>query len=204
MDKALRLRFKHVNILLVLAILAINGYILVSPLLPRLDLWWRQRQTAAVAGLPYKTRLDKSSPQAGGRSQTPSDNRLVIPKIALDDHIYVGTDPHLVNRGVWNKSNTSSPSKGGNSVIIAHRFNYTGTPNFYSLDKVSPGDKVVVYWQSKEYDYTVKSSKIVEPTDIAVENQTAQAQLTLYTCTPLWSSKQRLVVVAALDKGQKL
>jgi LPXTG-site transpeptidase (sortase) family protein len=196
--------FKQANIILVLAILAIDGYVLVSPLLPRLDLWKRQHQTAAVAGLPYKTRLDKSSSRAAQRSQPPSDNRLIIPKIALDDHIYVGTDPHLVNRGVWNKSNTSTPPKGGNSVIIAHRFNYTGTPNFYSLDKVLPGDKVVVYWQSKEYDYTVKSSNVVEPTDIAVENQTAQPQLTLYTCTPLWSSKQRLVVVATLDKGQNI
>jgi LPXTG-site transpeptidase (sortase) family protein len=196
--------YKKANSLLVLAIVLINGYILISPLLPQLELWKRKHQTAAVAGLPYKTRLDKSSPQAARRGQPPSDNRLIIPKIALDDHINVGANPHLVNLGVWNKSNTSSPPRGGNSVIIAHRFNYTGTPNFYSLDKVSVGDKVVIYWQSKEYDYTVKSSKVVPPTDVAVEDQTAQPQLTLYTCTPLWNSKQRLVVVATLDKGQNI
>ena len=114
-------------------IIFINGYTLLAPLWPQLDLWKRQHQTAAVAGLPYKTKLDKKSPQAPQRAPIPSDDRLVIPAIALNAHIYTGTGAYLINLGVWARPNTSTPPSGSNTVMVAHRYNYTGATNFYSL-----------------------------------------------------------------------
>ena len=60
-------------------------------------------------------------------------------------------------------------------------------------------NKIAVFWQDKEYTYTVKSVNVVPPTDLAVEAPTQDAQLTLFTCTPVWLPENRLVVVAGLD-----
>ncbi|HSX17857.1 MAG TPA: hypothetical protein VLE51_00675, partial [Candidatus Saccharimonadales bacterium] len=104
-EKSLR----RANFLLAFLIVAINLYILASPLLPQIDLWRRKHQAAAVAGLPYKTKLDKSPSTATKRAEIPSDNRLIVPKLALNEHIYVGASPYLVNKGVWARPNTSIP-----------------------------------------------------------------------------------------------
>src|SRR5436190_85699 len=114
--------WRQANYLLVTLILIVNGYLVIAPLWPKFDLWKRRHQAAAVSGLPYQTKLDKSSPQVIKRAQIPADNRLIIPKIALNEHIYAGTNAHLVNQGVWDKTQTSIPPKGSNTVMAAHRF----------------------------------------------------------------------------------
>ncbi len=195
------LNYKYLNYGLIGLILVINCYLVVSPFLPQLDLWKRKHNTATVAGLPYKTKLDKKSTASAKRVDTPTDNRLVIPSLALNQHIYTGSGAYLVNLGVWARPSTSTPPNGSNTVMIAHRFTYNGPSTFYSLDKIIAGDKVVVYWQAKEYDYTVSDTKTVDATDLAVEDPTPNPILTLYTCTPLWTAepKYRIVVTATLD-----
>src|SRR5438105_2722740 len=96
-----RLGWRHINYLMAVLIIIIDGYIAISPILPQFDLWWRKHHTAAVAGLPYKTRLAKNSPVEIQRAATPTDNRLVIPSLALNEHIYIGSGAYLVNLGVW-------------------------------------------------------------------------------------------------------
>ena len=93
-----------------------------------------------------------------------------------------------------------TPDRGGNTVLIGHRFTYT-TPRgvFYYLNKVKLNDEIGLWWNNKEYLYRVSGIKEVKPTDTAVENATTQPQLTLFTCTPLWLPKDRLVVVAQLE-----
>jgi|SRR3989344_350100 len=192
-----RSRLKYANWLLVFLIIAINSYVLLSPLVPQFELWWRKQQTKAVGGLPYKTSLESGN---NNRKDIPSDNRVVIPKIALDEQIWQGSSPKLLNKGVWARPATSTPPDGSNTVLTGHRFTYDGPATFYSLDKVVKGDKIVLYWQGKEYDYTVTETKVVPPEAIEIEKATKDKQLTVYTCTPLWSAKNRLVVVAKLDE----
>lgn len=189
--------------MLVAMIIAINGYILVAPFTPQFSLWLRKHRTQSVAGLPYKTNLDKNSGKNKTRAAIPADNRLVIPKLALNEHIYVGTNPHLVNKGVWARPNASTPPQKSNTVLVGHRFTYDGPATFYSLDKVTTGDPIIVYWQGKEYDYRVATTKVVPPTAVEVEAPSGAPELTVYTCTPLWSATNRLVVVAKLtNQGQ--
>jgi len=201
MYKLSKPQLKHFNLFLICLILLIDGYILVSPALPQLELWQRKHQTAAVAGLPYKTKLDKKSPATDKRTAIPADNRLVIPKIALNQHIYTGDHAYLVNLGVWARPNASTPPQGSNTVMVAHRFTYLGPATFYSLGSLSVGDPVVVYWQGKEYDYRVDNKKTVAATDLSVEDPSSKPELTLYTCTPLWTAdpKYRIVVTASLE-----
>src|SRR6185312_776809 len=180
--------WRRLNYLMAAVIIIVDGYIAVSPILPRLDLWRRRHAVAAVAGLPYKTNLDKTPTVGVKRKPVPTDDRLVIPSLAIDQKILSGKNPYIVNLGVWARPNTSTPPEGSNTVLVAHRFTYKGPSIFYSLGDLKKGDKVVVYWSGKEYDYTVSGNRIVDGTDLAVEDPTNNSQLTLYTCAPLWTA----------------
>lgn len=130
-------------------------------------------------------------------SSIPSDNRLVIPKIGVDNSIVEGKDDRALLRGIWHLPNTSTPDKGGNTVLTGHRFQYLAGPRtLYLLDQMKVGDIVIVYWQGKEYDYSIKERRIVNPDAVEILNNTDTPRLTIFTCTPLFSTKQRLVLIA--------
>ncbi|MDD5567338.1 MAG: sortase [Patescibacteria group bacterium] len=130
------------------------------------------------------------------------ENILVIPKIDVNIKIVEGETQEALDQGAWRMPTTSTPDKGGNTVISAHRFKYLPPNNatFYLLDKLSRGDRLFVYWQGKEYEYVVVESKVVEPTEISILDNTPDNRLTLFTCTPLFTTDKRLVVIGALTK----
>lgn len=127
----------------------------------------------------------------------PTENTLVIPQIGVDGSVVEGASIDVLKSGFWHRPNTSTPEKGGNTVIIGHRFLYkTGPKTFYGLDKLNEGDEFALFWEGKEYIYRVFEKKLIEPTEVSIEANTEEPMLTLYTCTPLWTAKQRLVVRA--------
>jgi len=130
----------------------------------------------------------------------PKDNRLVIPKIGVNAKIVEGSNENVMYRGVWHIPNTSSPDKGGNTVISGHRFQYRPPNNttFYLLDKLGKGDYLIVYWQGKEYDYKVTKTMVVGPKESSLLENTTKPILSLFTCTPLFTTKQRLFVIGEL------
>lgn len=196
--------FGLINIALVLAILLINAYILLDPFLPKLKLFYRKKQFASVQNIPYKTNLKGSESVNNKRKDVPKDMRVVIPSIALDEHIYEGTNPRIIDKGVWARPQGSTPDQGSNTVLVGHRFNYSKAASFYNLDKVKVGDYILVYWHEKEYNYQVTSTFVVAPTEVSVEAPSVAPQVTLYTCTPLWTAKDRLVLKATLINPEVL
>jgi len=139
------------------------------------------------------------------REPAPADmqNRLIIPAMLLDQPINEGKDMSALKNGPWRLPQTSTPSKGSNTVIVGHRFTYSNPHGaFYHLDKVRAGDEIGIYWQNKKYLYRVAKSEVVPANRISVEAPTGKAQLTLYTCAPLWWPKDRLVVTAVLEDKQ--
>ena len=127
-------------------------------------------------------------------------NRLLMPQIGVSMPIFESDSVNTLLKGGWLFPGTSTPDKGGNTVVFGHRFRYLPpiSNTFYSLDKINIGDTFTVTWQGKVYTYKVKEKKIIEPTDFSVLNQTPEAEITLITCAPLFSTKQRLVVVGSL------
>lgn len=153
---------------------------------------------------PYPTRLAGSSllpniPEANRPKATtiPKENRLVIPKIGVNVEIVEGADERSLSRGIWHLPQTSTPDRGGNTVLTGHRFQYLAGPRtLYLLDQMQPDDLIIVYWRGKEYDYQVKERRIVNPNAVDIIEETAEPQLTVFTCTPVFSTKQRLVLFA--------
>jgi LPXTG-site transpeptidase (sortase) family protein len=133
------------------------------------------------------------------KKERPKDNRLIIPQMQLNAPVVESENKEVLDVGLWRRPKTSNPELGGNTVIVGHRFLYNvnnTTDTFYLLDKLVVGDKFTLFWNQKDYTYEVTEVKIVDKTAIEIENPTSSNQLTLYTCTPVWSAEQRLVVIA--------
>jgi LPXTG-site transpeptidase (sortase) family protein len=182
------------NILSVVIVLVI-AFVLLSPFAAAAELWWKKR-TDPHHGYAYKSQLLKSSPDNKKLKNIPQDNRLVMPQIQLDAPINEGRYYNTLNKGLWHRPGTGDPLTGGNTVIAGHRFTYQGASILFNLDKIREGDVLIVYWQHKEYDYKVARVLTASPLDLSIEQNTAGRLLTIYTCTPLWSSKERLVIQA--------
>ena len=194
MKKHESMRLKTINDGLTLFVAVLAVYILLSPFIPRLTFWEKQHTGVVKALNKVITQVEKK------HAPFPTDNRIIIPSMALDEHIYESNSEYILSKGVWRRPLSSTPDKGGNTVIIGHRFTYHNSAVFYNLDKVKLNDNLAVYWNHEMYTYTVRSVFVVTPTEIALENNTMDPILTLYTCTPLWTSKQRLVVQASLTR----
>jgi LPXTG-site transpeptidase (sortase) family protein len=189
-------KLRKFNNLLSFLVIGLGIYIAIIPALPAIELWWKQRSGVHI---PYSGALaDASVNGAKDNKPIPKENRLVIPTIAVDEEIKEGSNIGVIDSGdVWHRPNSSDDLNFSNTVIVGHRFTYTSPyGTFYHLDKLKPGDTMAVYWHEKEYVYKVVETKVVEPSDINVESASSEARLTLYTCTPIWSAKQRLVVIA--------
>ena len=179
------------NILTVIAVI-LGVYITITPFLPQLS--WQfnhNRQARAVQAAVHQ--------QTNRHTPVPEANQLLIPRLGMQEVIHTGPTTAELSKGVWLIPNTSTPDRDSNTVVIGHRFTYAGPAVFYFLDKVQVNDPIVIDWDHREYTYKVQAIDIVPPTDISVEAPTTKAMLTLYTCTPLWTAQNRLVIHASLE-----
>ncbi|GAC1391965.1 MAG: hypothetical protein NVSMB46_06430 [Candidatus Saccharimonadales bacterium] len=184
------------NILSILLIILV-AYVLASPIIGNVS-FYLHKKFQKNHGYVYKTRLQTNQNSHDELKNIPKDNRIVIPTMNLDLPIREGKSPYTLSKGLWHAPDTGNPLLGGNMVILGHRFTYNGPSYLFNLDKVKIGDKYSVYWQQKEYIYEVKNITIVSPYDLSIIAPTAKPRITIYTCTPLWTSKQRLVVQSEL------
>lgn len=165
-------------------------YILLMPFWPLLSLYLKKMSSA------QPPLINISATHPANHTDIPAANTLVIPKLYLSARINEGQTLAALRNGVWHRPGTGSPDSGGNTVIAGHRFTYSGQAVFYNLDKLAVGDRAVVFWRGREYDYQISEIKTVGPLASEIEAPTQQPVLTLYTCTPLWSAKNRLIIVA--------
>lgn len=183
-----------INNILTLIVLGLGLYIIFAPLLPQADYWVKEKSPLKR----WTSEADEIVEAAGG---TIGSDRLFIPKLGLSEIIYNGAKEPL-SKGVIHRPSTSTPDKGGNTVLVGHRFMYDVRGVFYHLDKLKVGDAISVHWFPGKYDYKVTEIREVTPDQIEIEGPTDTNVLTLYTCTPLWTAKNRLVVRAELQAGQ--
>lgn len=199
--------FGIVRILIVLALL----YFIVDPFLPEI-----QYRIRKLFNIPYKTEEyevqekkegieNKNKDEINEQNEEPDNeqvgNRLIIESIGVDVAIVEGNSDKVLSLGAWRRPKTSTPDKGGNTVITGHRYQYFPPSNktFYNLDKLNAGDEIKVIWNGVEYLYTVSDTKVVEPDQIEIEENTKEPILTLYTCHPLFTAKNRFVVISKLQ-----
>ena len=123
--------------------------------------------------------------------------RLQIPALNVDAPVVQGDGWEQLKKGVGQHIGSSDPGQDGNVVLSAHDDVYGEL--FRNLDKLQPGDQVVVYTQQRQYVYIVDRTEIVEPTAVEVMASSGAPTVTLISCYPYLVDKQRIVVFARLQ-----
>ena len=151
---------------------------------------------------------------------------LRIPRLGEDYTRVVleGTQEEQLSQGPGHYVGSAMPGEEGNVALAGHRVG-KGSP-FLELDAMRPGDPVVVETADSWFVYRVlgdpatgdvdadpsgipgmqivspSAVEVVSPTpDAAASAAPSGAYLTLTTCHPRYSARQRLVVHARLDGG---
>jgi len=189
-------KWQKVNSVLSVAVFLLAIYIMSMPFLPELELLLNQNQDK-TQGFVYQS---KAAEDAGVDEESlkpvPEGNRIVIPAINVDSEVLEGEDINVLHNGkTWRRPQTSNPQKGGNTVIVAHRYFGQGKNTFYHLNKLSVGDEIVIFWEGEEHMYKIDNVFETNPENIAIEDNTEDDMLTLYTCSGL-SAERRFVVTA--------
>jgi sortase A len=153
---------------------------------------------------------------------TPTASAAPVPPVELGSGIAVLRIPRLgdwndrppvvvegvstadLKKGPGHIPGTALPGEVGNVVLSGHRTTY-GAP-FERFDELQPGDAVVVETRDTWFTYTVTGTRIVRPSAIEVTYPVpgdraatpSRRLLTMTTCHPRFSARQRMVVSAEL------
>ncbi|HTE22211.1 MAG TPA: class E sortase [Candidatus Limnocylindria bacterium] len=180
---------RQVNNGLSLLVIGLCLYILLAPLWPQATLRLKDAPPLVVAE-------EKVGPKRP--DPPPKENTLVVPRMKLQQTVFESqTGYPALNKGIWHHPQSGTPGRGKNTVLIGHRFTYGGPAVFYHLDRVRAGDQIVLYWQQKRHAYTVEKVLVVPPSATDIEKADVGGErLTIYTCTPLLTARDRLVIQA--------
>ena len=111
------------------------------------------------------------------------------------DNIYFGDSVNILKQGIGTSSLYDIPGDKDKVVLSGHN-----TGIFKNLSNLKNGNKIVIETNYAKFEYTVKTSKIVNETDL--NSLEKDYDLILYTCYPnkeLYGNK-RLIIYAKLDK----
>lgn len=124
---------------------------------------------------------------------------LRVPAIGVDAVVFEGVDVETLRKGPGHIPGTALPGQPGNAVISGHRTTY-GRP-FFDFDLLTPGDRIEVETAIGTHVYEVRELQVVAPTDVWVTDPRPGGWLTLTTCNPKFSARERLIVFAELVDG---
>lgn len=125
--------------------------------------------------------------------------RIRIPEIGVDKIVVEGVSLPALKKGPGHYPDTPLPGQEGNASIAGHRTTY-GAP-FNRVDELEAGDEIFVETVQGEFRYLVEDTEIVRPSQVEVLEDKDDNRLTLTSCHPKYSARERIVVVAQLAPG---
>ncbi|MBK5287244.1 MAG: class E sortase [Acidimicrobiia bacterium] len=149
------------------------------------------RARAPVSGTTTTTRPAPPPPEGD------AVGFIKIPKIGVDDVVVQGISVPDLRKGPGHYPDSPMPGQLGNAAIAGHRTTY-GAP-FNRLDELAPNDPITIITPAGTFRYLVTEQLIVTKTQVEVLDPTPDATLTLTTCHPKYSARQRLIIKARLD-----
>jgi sortase A len=171
-----------------------------------------------MLGYPFYTNLYQDRQQSRLRSQFASAQferdyrsrslevgdaltRIKIPKIGVDVVVVEGVTAAALRAGAGHYPHTPLPCEGGNVGIAGHRTTY-GKP-FSNIDRLEKGDTIILETPVATCTYEVDGPPtFTTPKDTrVVANDPSSSKLTLTSCHPKHSAKQRIIVKATLAQG---
>jgi len=151
-----------------------------------------------------------SGPQEQVITAVDTNFSIVIPKIGASAKVFPNVDPAnpdeflpILLKGVAHAKGSVFPGYKGTTYLFAHstdnwwdvgRYNAV----FYLLKDLQPGDKIVIFFEGKRFDYSVEKNLITDADDTSLleNSHDTPEQLVLQTCWPPGTAWKRLFVVA--------
>jgi sortase A len=127
---------------------------------------------------------------------------IKISRLGLDMVFVQGAGEDALRLGPGHYIETPLPGQGGNVAIAGHRTTYLHP--FWALNEMRKGDLIILQTSAGVFQYKVIWVKVTSPTDIWVLKPTQKPSLTLTTCNPRFSARQRLDVRAEQVSGPGL
>jgi sortase A len=124
--------------------------------------------------------------------------RLQIPALKIDAPIVQGDGWEQLKKGVGQHIGSTNPGEQGNLVLSAH--NDIFGEIFRDLDRLRPGDLVIVFTNQRSYTYIVVDTKVVSPNAVEYIAPTVQPTVTLISCYPYLKDNMRIVIIARLQR----
>ena len=172
--------------------------------------WWKTQQHIYIT-------VDPTLPDTNNKVLTLTpvsrDYGLVIEKLGINEAVRADVDPFtprvylpiLEKFGVAQAAQTAEPGQVGVTYLFGH-----STVNaweigryhapFTLLRKLDLGDRIIVYYAGKRFNYTVYEQKVVAPSDVSIlKKQVAEPTLVVQTCDPPGENSKRLLVMARLQ-----
>ena len=134
---------------------------------PDVSLWSEERVKAWKESLE----ADRRAPLA----------LLRVPRLKIDVPVLDGTDDLTLNRGAGWIEGTTRPGGNGNVALSAHRDGF-----FRALKDVVVGDELFLETPEGTARYVVAWTKVVDPDDVSVLDETGSPAVTLVTCFPFY------------------
>jgi len=123
--------------------------------------------------------------------------RIEISSIGLSAMILEGIDERTLRRAVGHIPGTPLPGQTGNVALAGHRDTF-----FRMLRNIREGDEITLETLSGLYRYGVDSTKVVDPGETRVLDNSNDSILTLVTCYPFYfvgNAPQRYIVRATIS-----
>lgn len=122
--------------------------------------------------------------------------RVEIPRVGVSAMVREGDDVKTLRRAVGHVPGTALPGERGNAALAGHRDTF-----FRGLRDIRRGDEILVATRQGDVRYVVRSTRVVEPSEVSVLAPTAKSALTLVTCYPfnyIGAAPRRFIVRAEL------
>ncbi|HVE93035.1 MAG TPA: sortase [Actinomycetota bacterium] len=128
--------------------------------------------------------------------------RIKIPSLKVDTLVVEGVSTSALKAGAGHYPQTPLPGKEGNVAIAGHRTTY-GRP-FNGVDRLKTGDDIILETPIGRYTYELtRPPWVTHPADFSVLDPSSESLLTLTTCHPKGSDRQRMIVRAKLVNTEK-
>jgi len=156
---------------------------------------------AALLGQPTPLKVIPKSTQFGIVIEKIDVNSPIIADVSTSDkRAYLAA----LQKGVAHAKGTVKPGEVGNSYLFAHTtldfWNYGPWASVFNLiRKLEKGDRIVIFYKGKRFDYYVKGKEIVSGFNTTPLTRTFDTPyLTLQTCDPPGIAINRLIITAEL------
>ena len=155
-----------------------------------------------LAQAPLNPAFTGRLPADKRRSGVQALARMIIPKINVNVIVVEGVTLDRLAYGPGHYPQTKKFGEKGVAGVAGHRTGWSAP--FFNLDKLGPGDEVIVQTIRATYTYRVTTTRVVTPdhSEVLNGNPSSQAvqQLVLTTCTPKFTARNRLIVFTDLVK----